>query len=110
MESFTSILRLIGEFFVYAVSGLAAAYYFYYHKQKDLPGGFWVATLIAVIGSVLVVMLTGIDSWFMRIVSWLMTPKFDDVLLVRINIITAVLGAFLFVFILNKINQNRTRR
>lgn len=110
MESLIFLLRLLADFVVYGLSGLAAAYFYYYHQRKEFPGGFWGATFVAIIGSVLITMLAGLEAWFMRLVSWLMQPKFGDVLLVRVNLITAVLGAFAFVYILNRINQNRTRR
>lgn len=110
MESIAWILRWVAEFVVYGLSGLAAAYYFFHYRRKDLPGGFWGAAVVAIVGAVLVSMLTGIEYWFTRLVSWLMQPRLDDMLLVRVNIIAAVLGAFLFVYILNRINQDRGRR
>jgi uncharacterized membrane protein YeaQ/YmgE (transglycosylase-associated protein family) len=110
MESLAIVLRQLADFVVYGISGLAAAYYYYTHQKKELPGGFWGAAFVAIIGAVLVTMLAGLEAWFIRLVSWLMQPKFGDVLLVRVNLITAVIGAFLFVYILNRINQNRTRR
>ncbi len=110
MELFISILHRLADFLVYGLSGLAAAYYYYHHQKKDLPGGYWGAAVVAIIGAVLVTMLAGQGAWFNRLVSWLMNPKFGDILLVRVNLITAVIGAFLFVYILNRINQNRTRR
>lgn len=110
MESIARFLQWVAEFVVYGLSGLAAAYYFYHYRRKDLPGGFWGASVVAVVGAVLVSMLTGIEYWFTRLISWLMQPRLDDILLVRVNIIAAVLGAFLFVYILNRINQDRGRR
>ena len=110
MDWFSEILRQLIDFVVYALCGLAAAYYYYHYHKKDLPGGFWTATLVAIIGAVLLTMVAGLDAWFRRFVTWLMQPKFGDELLVRVNLITAVIGAFLFVYILNRINQNRTRR
>lgn len=110
MESLAIVLRQLADFVVYGISGLAAAYYYYNYKKKELPGGFWGAAVVAIIGAVLVTMLAGLEAWFIRLVSWLMQPKFGDVLLVRVNLITAIIGAFLFVYILNRINQNRTRR
>ncbi|PKL31812.1 MAG: hypothetical protein CVV45_15045, partial [Spirochaetae bacterium HGW-Spirochaetae-10] len=76
------------------MAGLAAAYYYYTHQKKELPGGFWGAAFVAIIGAVLITMLAGLEAWFIRLVSWLMQPKFGDVLLVRVNLITAVIGAF----------------
>lgn len=103
-------IRHLADLAIYGMAGLAAAYYYYTHQKKELPGGFWGAAFVAIIGAVLVTMLAGLEAWFIRLVSWLMQPKFGDVLLVRVNLITAVIGAFLFVYILNRINQNRTRR
>jgi uncharacterized membrane protein YeaQ/YmgE (transglycosylase-associated protein family) len=110
MEFLESLLRTLVEFIVYGLSGIAAAYYYYIYRHKDFPGGFWAVAVIGVIGAVLVTMIAGLDAWFIRLVSWLMQPKFGESLLVRVNLLTALIGAFLFVYILNQINQNRTRR
>lgn len=104
------MFRYLLDLAVYAACGLTAAYYYYYRLNRDLLGGFWGASLIGLVGGVLISMITGFNAWFIRLVSWLMQPKFGDDLIFRVNIIAALIGAFLFLYILNKINHDKERR
>ncbi len=103
-------LEILLDLAVYLLAGIASSYYFYEKKRRDLLGGFWGGAFIGTIGAVLISMLTGIEAWFIRFATWLMQPKIGDDLVVRVNLITALLGGLLFVFILNKINHDRERR
>ena len=105
-----SFLDLILQLVVYTASGIAASYYFYNWKRKDLLGGFWGGTVIGLVGAVLISWVTSRDAWFMRLVSWLMIPKFGDGFQIPVNLIASVLGGLLFVAILNRINHNKDRR
>lgn len=101
---------VVFDFMVYGVAGAGAAYFYFSYKKKELLGGFWGGMVIGTIGAILTSMITGIDAWFIKVVAWLMQPKWDEVLLVRVNLITAAVGAFLFVYVLNRINHNRDRK
>ncbi len=107
MELYPHILL---DLLVYFSTGLLIAYYYYHFRRKELLGGFWGAVAIGTIGAVLVSMLASFDSWFIRIATWLMQPKIGDRFLFRVNLITAVFGSFLFLYILNRINHNKDRR
>ncbi len=103
LENFLALL-------IYVVCGVAAAYYYYHVKRRELLGGFWGASVIGLVGAVVVGMITSIDAWFNRLVSWLMIPKFGDSFQVPVNLIAAVIGGLVFVAILNRINHNKERR
>lgn len=105
------LLQTVVDTLVYAVAGLAAAYFFYIHRRRDLLGGFWGAAGIGTIGAVLVVKLATIfDHWFYRLVVFLMQPKWSDTTIFRVNLIAAAAGAFIFLYILNRINHDKERR
>ncbi|MCE9599940.1 MAG: hypothetical protein K8S54_18415 [Spirochaetia bacterium] len=100
------ILALI----VYAASGIAASYYFFVVKRKDLLGGFWGGAVIGLVGAVLVSVITSIDAWFIRLISWLMIPRIGDSFQIQVNLIASVIGGLVFVAILNRINHSKDRR
>lgn len=104
------MLMILLDIAVYAAIAAIAAWFYYYYQRRDLLGGFWGALAIALIGAVLVTWISNFNDWFVNLVYWLMRPKFGTDLLVRVNLIAAAIGAFLFVYILNRINQNKERR
>lgn len=110
MSSSSIFPSVFTDFLVYIAVGFLIAYYFYGPKRKALLGGLWGGAFIGTVGAVIVGMLGQIEDWFIRLVTWLMLPKIGDFLLFRVNLITAVAGAFLFVYILNQINHDRTRK
>ncbi len=102
--------NVLSDMLVYFLAGLIAAYYYYEHRKRSLLGGFWGGAVIGWVGAVLISMLAGLEAWFIRLVTWLMQPKFGETLLFRVNMITAIIGAFVFVYILNRINHDRERK
>jgi len=105
-----SILQIILDILVYGCTGMLASWFYYARRRRDLLGGFWGGAIIGTVGAVLITMLTGIEAWFLRLVNWLMKPTIGEHLLFRVNLIAAVVGAFLFVYILNRINHDRERK
>lgn len=101
--------NVLSDMLVYLLAGMIAAYYYYEHRKRALLGGFWGGVLIGWVGAVLISMLAGLEAWFIRIITWLMQPKIGEILLFRVNLITAIIGSFLFVYILNRINHDRGR-
>lgn len=94
----------------YILTGLAAAWFFYYNQRRDLLGGFWGAVVVGVVGAVLIHSVLSLShNWFGRLVQWLMKPEIGE-FHVRVNMLAAMAGAFLFVFILNRINHDKERR
>ncbi len=104
------LYHIILDLLVYTILGACAAWYYYYYKGKALPGGFWGGLSIGAVGAVMVTLVSNIYDWFTRSVIWLMIPKISGDFHFRVNIIAALIGAFLFVSILNRINHNSDRR
>ncbi|MCB1165749.1 MAG: hypothetical protein KDK37_02150 [Leptospiraceae bacterium] len=111
MDDFIKFLLVVRDLGVNGLAGLAAAYYYYFRLNRDLLGGFWGATLIGTVGAILIGVITSPEVWFSRVIAWLMKPSWgDDILLTRVNLIAALIGAFLFLYILNRINHDKERR
>lgn len=108
MEYFLEILRFIVEFLFYFIVAYFNGWYFYKYKKKALPGRFIGSILIAFVGAIIFSLLSG--AWFISFVNWLMTPKFGENFFIRVNLITAFLGAFVFLWIYNYINHDKTRK
>ena len=110
------IVTIILDILIYALIGVLASWFFYYHKHKDLLGGFWGGIVIGIVGAVITNMVTGV--WILalydEIVGWvryLMAIKeISEGISIRVNLLTAIFGAFFFVYIFNRINHNRERR
>ena len=106
MKEFSQIVLSL---FVYILVAGAASSYYYHFDRKALLGGFWGGLLVGIIGAVIITLLCNINDWFVGVVYWLMVPKINGEFYFRVNIISAVIGAFLFVAILNLINHKRER-
>lgn len=109
MQLSTIFPNVLTDMLVYLLAGMIAAYYYYEHRKRALLGGFWGGVFIGWVGAVLISMLAGLEAWFIRIITWLMQPKLGETLLFRVNLITAIIGSFFFVYILNRINHDRGR-
>ena len=95
---------------VYVLAGAFASWYYFHRQRRDLLGGFWGGLVIGTVGSVIIAFFAG--TWFIDIVTGLMNNKpvpFFEGVYVRVNLITALVGSFLFVYILNRINHDRSR-
>jgi len=106
----SQIIDILLDLIIYILAGMTASWYYYSRKRKALLGGFWGGAVIGMIGAVIIHMLTGIEGWFIEMVTWLMKPKFGSDLIFRVNLISAAIGSALFVYILNQINHDRNRR
>ncbi len=98
------------DILVNVLAGMLASWYYYQKKRRELLGGFWGGAIIGTIGAVLIQMLTSFEQWFLRLVNWLMKPSIGEFLLFRVNLISTIVGAFIFVYILNRINHDRERK
>ena len=83
--------------------------YFYYYKRKDLVGGFIGGFFVSLIGAIIITMFASFRDWFSKVVVWLLSPHLFGEFYFRVNLLTAAIGAFLFLFILNHINHDRDR-
>ncbi|MCB1174960.1 MAG: hypothetical protein KDK39_15415 [Leptospiraceae bacterium] len=104
------MLVVLLDILVYLAVGAGAVWVYYHWLRKDLPGGFWGALVIAVIGAVLMNYTLSIRGWFMELINWLMVPKLGNEIRLGVNLIATCIGALLFVYILNHINHDRERR
>ncbi|EPG73956.1 hypothetical protein LEP1GSC050_2667 [Leptospira broomii serovar Hurstbridge str. 5399] len=93
--------------FVVGISG-GLAWYFYFYKRKDLLGGFWVAFLVALLGSLII--LSIFQDIIRDIVFWLISPKVGIYQLSNVNLIAVLIGGYLALYIMNRINHNKERR
>ncbi len=84
--------------------GIAAiiSWYFYYFKKKEILGGFIGGMVVAVLGAIIFDLLFTFD--FMKELMKFLTETS------RVHIPAAFLGAFLALYILNKINHDQDRR
>ncbi len=99
--TFTDIL------FVLSISG-GLAWYFYYYKRKDLLGGYWVAFLVALLGSLIILSL--FQDPIREIVYWLISPKIGIWQVANVNLIAVLIGGYSVLYIMNRINHNKERR
>ena len=105
-------LQILLDFFIYALAGMAASYFYFVYKRRDLLGGFWGGAVIGTVGAVIISWLTGIEGWFMTVLTFLMKPTIElwNHSFFRVNLIAAVIGSFIFVYIMNRINHDKERR
>ncbi|MEM7182248.1 MAG: hypothetical protein AAF518_15140 [Spirochaetota bacterium] len=100
------VIFLMDIIFLVSIASLIS-WYFYYYLQKDIFGKFLGGAIIAAAGSVLFVI---IQTPIRQIIMWFVSPKLGTMQLSRVNIIAAILGAYLSLYIFNRINRNRTRK
>lgn len=102
------ILNTILDSIVFIVIGALASYYYYHRKRRALLGGFWGGAVIGILGAVIITVFSG--TWFINLLTWLMKSKeIAGGVMVRVNLLSAFFGSFLFVYILNRINHDRPR-
>lgn len=84
--------------------GIAAvvSWYFYHYKKKDILGGFIGGMVVAILGAIIFDLLFTFK--FMKEVMTFLTTR------TYVHIPAALLGAFLALYILNKINHDQERR
>jgi uncharacterized membrane protein YeaQ/YmgE (transglycosylase-associated protein family) len=98
---------LVDIIFFIAVSAVVAWYYYFYLK-KDLLGKFWGAILVASIGALIIFAI--LQNILRDVIMWLMSPKIGSTQLSNVNLIAVFIGAYLALFIMNRINHDRERR
>ena len=81
----------------------AVAWYFWSYRKRELVGGFPGGVIAGFIGAILVDFL--LSDIISAVLHWLLQPKFVD-----LNLIASVLGAFLFLYVINRINNDRIRK
>ena len=89
-------IRIFIDFAVYLFVGTLASW-FYLKRNKKILGGIWGGLIIGTLGAVSVAFVAAFQGWFNFLIEWLITPKFNGVFLTRVNLLAAILGAFLFI-------------
>lgn len=105
-DSSTPWTILVDMIFIVALS-MGAAWYFYFYQKQNILGGFIGATVIAGLGSILV--FTFFQKFIRDLIMWLMSPKLGAFQLSNVNLIVVGMGAFLALYLVQKM-QMRNRR
>jgi len=87
----------------YVAVACLISWYFWSYKRRDLFGGYLFGVIVAFIGALICQSLLG--EVFEIVIKKLMIPGF-----VKFNFIAALTGAFVMVYILNKINNDKIRK
>lgn len=96
-------MSLVIDLSVYLLVGAVMAWLFYYSLRKALLGGFTGGLVVGVIGAILgAFLLSGIVSAVIKFLQ-------DGLSFSTVNVIAALLGAYLSIYIFNKINHDRQR-
>ena len=86
-----------------------ASSYFYLYKKRDIPWGFWGGVVIAFFGSLIISTFLALGGWFSSFLVWLLSPKISSDIYFRVNILSSLIGACLFLGMINWLNQDRER-
>jgi hypothetical protein len=98
---------LVDMFFIVALS-MGVAWYYYFYQKNNILGGFLGATLFATIGSIL--MFTFFQKFIRDIIMWFMSPKLGAIQISNVNLIVVSIGAFLALYIVQKIQFRNKRK
>jgi uncharacterized membrane protein YeaQ/YmgE (transglycosylase-associated protein family) len=100
-EEVLSFLMRIVAFLVLIGIGAGVSWFFYHFKNRDLLGGFIGGLVVGVIGA-----LVGAFLLYLPL-EWII-----DFLQVRlgINTIAGFIGAFVAVYVMNRLNHNKERK
>ncbi len=97
---------LVDLIFILGIS-MSIAWYFYIYQKNYILGGFMGATAIAGLGALLV--FSFLQRFIRDIIMWLMSPKIGAIQISNVNLIVVFMGAFSFLYIVQKI-QFRNKR
>lgn len=99
MESF---FKFIVKYAVLLAIGAGVSWYFYYFKRRDIFGKFIGGLIVAILGAIIFDLVFTLQ--FMKTFSEFLTTK------TYVHIPGALIGGFLAVYILNKINHDQERQ
>jgi len=96
-----SFLRILIDVLIYITIGAVMASLFYHLKRKDLFGGYIGGLVVGFIGAI----IGGLS----------LSPVFKFILYYlskdnSVNILSGLVGAFVFLYIMNRLNHNRERK
>jgi len=104
-ESILSFLRVVKAIVLYISLGALVAFIFYHFKKRDLFGGYIGGLVVGVIGALIGGLV--LDNLF-----------YDKIVTILdflsrgagVNLIAGFLGAYVALYIMNKLNHNRERK
>lgn len=102
-----SPLTLLVDMIFISLLSLGAAWYFYFYQKQNFFGGYVGATMIALLGSL--VMFALFQKFIADIIKWLMSPKWGAIQISNVNLIAVGIGALLSLFVVQKIQLRRKR-
>ena len=94
------IIKILISAAIYIAIAAIISWYYYSYKKKDLLGGFIGGLLVAFVSAVLGGELLN------TIVRWIMRQMLDNGF---VNIVAALIGGLITMYIFNKINHDRNR-
>ncbi len=99
---------ILVDILFFFLASAACAWYFYYYKRKDLLGKFWGASFVAGLGALIV--FATLQTYIRDAIMWLMSPKIGSTQLSNINLVAILMGGYLALYAMNRINHNKERR
>ncbi len=104
-EAIRSFLLVIKAILIYISLGALVAFIFYFLKKRELFGGYVGGLVVGVIGALIGGLL--LDKLFYEI-----TASILDFLSrgAGVNIIAGFIGAYISLYIMNKLNHDRERK
>lgn len=97
-----SLLMYILQYGILLAIAAIVSWYFYYYRRRELLGRFIGGMVVAVLGAIIFDLLFTFP--FMKVVMEFLTTR------TYVHIPAAFLGAYLAVYVLNKINHDQERR
>ncbi len=104
-EGLRNFLIVLKAIVIYLSIGAAVAFIFYNLKKKDLFGGYIGGLVVGVIGAIIggLVLNALFYDIIVRILYFLCEGS-------GVNIIAGLLGAYAALYIMNRLNHNRSRK
>lgn len=104
-EGLRSFLMVLKAILIYLAIGAAVAFIFYNLKKRDLFGGYIGGLVVGVIGALIGGMI--LDAIFYDVIVIILD------FLSRgsgVNIIAGFIGAYAALYVMNRLNHNRSRK
>lgn len=96
-------MQIVIDLLMYLLVGGLLAWLFYYYMRRELLGGFTGGLIVGVLGAILGAFLLN------KIISAIIYHLQNGLLVSNVNIIAALLGSYVSVYIFNKINHDKRR-
>ncbi len=104
-EGLRTFINVVKAAVIYLSLGALVSYVFYSLKRRDLFGGFIGGAVVGVIGALIGGFV--LDYIFYDIIAWVLEFLSRGA---GVNIIAGFIGAYIALFIMNKLNHDRERK